>query len=348
MQVASVLVYIENRGSAPRQASISVLGEGRRIASSLGATLYAFALVEERGNMQPADYRDSLVKVLGLAGADQVVLMSAPSSSHDGPGRWTLQGQAFYTACVQLKPTLVLIAATGTGRDIAARLATRTRAVFLAEPSVEYGPKGQVILSQVLAGGSKVRRVSLEEIGMPAVITLSPSWHLPAQGYDEAEAMYVDPPMQLDPPAESKQGLEYLDSRDDVGAALADARIIVVAGGGVASKESLALVRELAEALGGVLGCTATLSERGLAAPELAVGVGARHVSPELYVVCGASGSRDHLDAVGPHAEIVAINSDPTAAIFRYATYGIVSSIEEALPDLIKELRAKAPAQVLP
>jgi hypothetical protein len=65
--VACILVYIESDGETPRRASLEALGEGRRMASYLGATLHA--LVSLTGPIRDDD-EDHWVPLLGQAGAD--------------------------------------------------------------------------------------------------------------------------------------------------------------------------------------------------------------------------------------------------------------------------------------
>jgi electron transfer flavoprotein alpha subunit len=82
---------------------------------------------------------------------------------------------------------------------------------------------------------------------------------------------------------------------------------------------------------------------RGLAPTERQIGIGARSVAPELYIVCAASGSSAHLGAISSDAEIVAIDIDPEAPIFRAASYGIVGDLADILPDLIAAIRKHNP-----
>jgi electron transfer flavoprotein alpha subunit len=77
--------------------------------------------------------------------------------------------------------------------------------------------------------------------------------------------------------------------------------------------------------------------------PGREIGVGGRRVAPDLYIVCGASGSVAHLGAVSPDAEIVAIDRDPAAAIFKSARWGLVGTIEELVPKLILALAPEEP-----
>jgi electron transfer flavoprotein alpha subunit len=329
--VACVLVHTEVEGDQPTDHARAVLGEGRRVASSLGASLYAVAVIPPtEASAPPSDHR--LVTLLGEAGAERVLLVPAERSS---PTLWATVGSALVAACEQIRPSLILLAATAGGRDLAPRLAAHLGAAYFAEPAVEAGPRGEVVLSRTVYGGDLWRRVSLDELDVTAVATLDDR-RAAARGTDEAEVVQLDQVRRADP------RVEVLGSAEDDGAALEHARVIVVAGGGT-TPDALALVAELARVLGGELGGTRSSCLRGLLGPGREIGVGGRHVAPDLYIVCGASGSMAHLGAVSPDAEIVAIDRDPAAPIFKAARWGLVGTIEELVPGLIAALATPGP-----
>ncbi len=318
-----------------------MLGEGRRIATTLGATLYVF-VPQPYSSDNPINseeqraQRGKLVLELGRGGADKIAMM--PMAEKAGPSTWTKLGESLFSACQQIKPRVVLLAANYAGRDIASRLAARMRAALIAEPAIEYRDEGGVVLSRPVFGADPALEMSLEDIASCVVATLAPGACRPTRGDDEAEALTFDAVEEGDP-----AGIEYLDSAVDPGAGLDSARVIVVAGDGVGDAAGYALVGRLAEALGGELAATRALSARGIAPPERVIGLGARHVSPEIYIVCAASGSNEHLAAVSPAATLVAINSDPDAPIFRAASYGIVGAVEQVIPELVDALPAGQP-----
>jgi len=329
--VACVLVHIEVEGDQPTDHARAVLGEGRRVASSLGASLHAVAVIATTDRAtSPTDHR--LVTALGEAGADRVLLIAAERPQ---PTLWATIGQALVVACEQVRPSLVLLAATAGGRDVGPRLAARLGGAFFAEPAVEAGPRGEVVLSRTVYGGDLWRRISLDDLDVVAVATLDDR-RAPARGADEAEVV------QLEDVIKGDARVEIAGAADDDGAALERARIIVVAGGGTTA-DAMPLLAELAKVLGAELGATRTSCLRGLLGHGREIGVGGRHVAPDLYVVCGASGSVAHLGAVSSDAEIVAIDRDPQAPIFKAARWGLVGTIEDLVPGLIAALGAPAP-----
>lgn len=324
--MACVLVQTDVADACPTAAARAILGEGRRIASSLGAALYAVAWVPPGQDTGPA--AQALAAELGRGGADRVVLIATPRR----PALWLTRGPALAAVCDEIRPSLVVLPSDAGGRDLAPRLAARLGAVFLADPSVEAGPRGEVVLARRVYDGELWRRVQLDELEQAAVITLSPD-RPPAHGADEAELVAVE--------VETAAGPEVVGERPSDGGALAHARIVVVAGAGV-SATTLPLVEALARALGAELAGTRAACTRGIIAADREVGVGARSIHPALYVVCGASGSSAHLGAISSDAEIVAIDRDPRAPIWKAARWGLVGTLEEHVPALLAALEPAA------
>jgi electron transfer flavoprotein alpha subunit len=320
--VASVLVYINTSAGRPERHSLEVLGEGRRIASTLGATLYAYAEVEEA-----KENCSDLIADLGQGGVDRVLVR--PQQSTEGPALWSTRGQRMTEAAVQVHPQVVILAADDCSHDVGPRLAAELGGAFIAEPAVHYGSHGEVIFSRLVYGSTHHKRLNTEDSPVPIVITLTSGSYPPADGVDDAEAFFFDAGA-----VPEEQSFDLIDSATDEDSRLEHAAIVVVAGAGLSSDE-IELARELSESLGGEFGATHSVCEAGHVDSSREVDVSARRISPQLYIACGASGSAGHLGAVSSDAEIIAINTDARAPIFRVASYGVVGKAEEILPQLI-------------
>lgn len=114
---------------------------------------------------------------------------------------------------------------------------------------------------------------------------------------------------------------------------LAEARVVVAAGNGIGKKEHLALVKQLADLFpkSAVAG-SRPVCDRGWLPYNRQVGVTGVQVSPELYIACGISGAYQHIAGMQASGLIVAINTDPNAAIFNVSDIGVVADLTEFIP----------------
>jgi electron transfer flavoprotein alpha subunit len=125
---------------------------------------------------------------------------------------------------------------------------------------------------------------------------------------------------------------------------LAGAEIIVSGGRGMCGSENFAILQQLADELGGAVGCSRAAVEAGWMSAERQVGQTGKTVRPKIYFACGISGAIQHLVGMQSSDVIIAINQDRKAPIFEVATYGIVGDVFQVIPamiDQIRELKSK-------
>ena len=123
------------------------------------------------------------------------------------------------------------------------------------------------------------------------------------------------------------------------GVDLTAADVVVAAGRGLGGPENLDIVRELAAALGGVVGASRAVTDAGWLPHELQIGSSGATVSPKLYVACAISGAIQHLVGMRGSRFVVAINKDPDAPIFGAADVGIVGDALEVIPAITEAVR---------
>ncbi len=235
-------------------------------------------------------------------------------------------------------PDLILLGATPSGRDVAARLAAKLGRAYLSECTDLAIDGAAVEATRGMYAGKVRARV---RAALPAVVSVRPNAFPLSDGAADPQVTGVA--------AQDAPGLTFVRFEPTASGGgrvpLSEARVIVSGGRGLKGPEGWTQVEALADVLGAALGASRAVTDAGWRPNEEQVGQTGKTVSPDLYIALGISGAIQHLAGMTSSKVIVAVNKDPDADIFKVADYGIVGDVFEFLPafaDAVKNAKAGA------
>jgi len=320
----SILVVAELDAGAPDKHTQELLGLARSLAQACGGTVAAALLAAEDKGAASA---------LIARGADRVFF-----AAHAGLAGY--QAEAWVAAaaeiCRQAAPAVVLACHSACGADLAPRLAFRLD-TMVATGCVEVAyDGGRLAATRPCYGGNARETVSIKT--SPAVLTVRPGSYdaLAPDAARRGEVTRLEP--QIDTAA---QRVKVLERRRDAadGVRLEDARVIVAGGRGLNGPDGFRVLEELAAALGGAVGASRVPCDLEWCPRSWQIGLTGKTVRPDLYIAVGISGAGHHMAGCGNAKAIVAVNTDPEAAIFKDARFGVVGDFQEFVPAFIEEVR---------
>ena len=322
-----VWVFCEQKKGVVQSISFELLGEGRKLADKLGVHLCAVLL---------GSGMEAVAAELGERGADKVYLVDHPAlkSYQDDP-----YTEVLVRLAEEYKPEAILCGATTIGRSLVSRVAIKIDAGLTADcTELDIDPKERLLLQTRPAFGGNIMATIITPNHRPQMATVRHKVMKEAaiDKTRKAEVIKKSYPEEV-----FSSRTRLLDIVEEIGETvnLSEADIIVSGGRGLGGKEGLALVSELAKALGGAVGASRSAVDADWIPYSHQVGQTGKTVCPKLYIACGISGQIQHLIGMQSSKVIVAINKDPDAPIFKVATYGIVGDVFEILPALTREFR---------
>lgn len=233
-------------------------------------------------------------------------------------------------------PSLLLVGATGWGRDVAGTLVGITdRPVLVNASRVSWGDEGPVVEASTFGGRLITRSTFLAPGGIVLVRPGSV-----AVRSAEAPGRVGIAAAGGGAPAPRFRVVERV-AQPAGGQSVEEARRIVGAGRGVAGAEGLAVLEELASELGAVVGATRAVVDSGWLPYASQIGQTGKLVRPDLYLACGVSGAIQHKVGVQTAGTIVSINRDPEAPIREFADLVAVGDLFEVVPRLARLLRTR-------
>ena len=232
----------------------------------------------------------------------------------------------------KVSPDFIFASGSSSSRDLFPRLAAAKDFAFASDCTAAQKSADTLVVSKPMYSGKCTAEVSLKNKSI--VLMRANQYPINAAGSATANIQnlaFAKPDLKTI----VKEVVKSASKRVD----LTEANIIVSGGRGLKEAANFKVLEELADVLGGAVGASRAVVDAGWVSHSMQVGQTGKTVSPSLYFACGVSGAIQHLAGMRSSKVIVAINTDPEAPIFQYATYGIVGDALQIVPMLSQEFK---------
>lgn len=307
-----------------------LLGCGRKLADKLGEGLSAALLGSE-----VKGFASELIAY----GADKVYVVDAPLLKNYQTDSYTAVMEKMVK---QLMPRILLLGQTAIGRDLAPRLAFRLgTALSMDCVELDIDPETKLLLQTRPVYGGNARAIFTTKL-QPQMVTVRAKAMSPLERNDSRKGEIINVEAGIDASIIRAKVVDKV-KEEVVGVKLEDALVVVAGGRGIGGAEGFKQLEELARLLKGAVGATRPAIDNAWVPTQVQIGLTGKIVTPDVYIAVALSGSSQHMAGCSGAKNIIAINKDPEANIFREARFGIVGDWKQAIPAFagkVKELLA--------
>lgn len=320
-----ITVYVDHVEGDIHPVTLELLGKARELADKIGHPVQALFLGSGIG--------DKAHELLHY-GVDKVYVVDTPELMDFKIESYTAAFEAYIN---KVKPSAILVGATSVGRQLAPRIAARFKTGLTADCTILDMHDNTDLVQIRPAFGGNIMAEILTTNTRPQLATVRYKVMNAPERSEEAKGEVI--PLEV-PADKLKARMEVLGIiKKEKEKTIESAEVLLVAGRGLKKPEDIAMVRQLAEALGGDVACTRPLVEAGWMEAAHQIGLSGRTVRPKLIITCGVSGAIQFVAGMNNSEQVVAINSDPEAPIFKVANYALVGDIYEIIPQLIEKIK---------
>lgn len=314
-----ILVLVDHDRGELDQLSLRALTAARKLGQDVEAIV-----IGKEGT--------ALAGIVGEYGAKVLHVASHANLTDYTP---MASGRALKDLVEKLKPAAVLAAGSPRGNEQLAHLAAFLDLPMAAECSeITLGSPHHVLRARW--AGNLIESANVHA-GLLIASVLAFSTEPESANGSAATVSEFEP--ALEPADYAVKVLSRDAGESKGGVTLVDAKVIVSGGRGVGGPDGFGQIEELANLLGGTVGCSRVVTSSGWRPHAEQVGQTGTKVAPDLYIAAGISGAMQHIAGMKNSKTIVVINTDPEAPILSYADYAIIGDLHQVIPALTSAIR---------
>jgi len=322
--MVDIWIWVQQREGEIEEGTYGLVTEAKRLIAELGDAGQVTAVA-----LGPAS--ESELELLGTYGVHRVL-----HATNDRMNRY--QGEIFARALFDIvnkeNPNCLLMAQSAETEDLAQRVAAMLNTALVTRAmDFSMAADGTARAVRPVANGYLFEDVTLDTCPTPIVVFLpAVLFETHPDGDTAATVTQVALPQPADDlKTRTVQVIEAAPEDLD----LSEADIIVAGGRGVGKADAFDIIHDLARTIGGSVGGTRPIIDWGDLPYERQIGQTGKYVSPRLIINCGISGANEYTAGMEKAQQVIAIDRNPRARMFRFADLGVVGDVHEILPLLI-------------
>ena len=313
------LVLIEQRDGKLRESSLEAVVAATKITAEVEAVVIGEGVA-------------SIAEQISKYGVKKTYVADDANLKHYHPLAYA---EVIGSAIKEAGANVVMGLSSPLTKDLLAFVAGKNGYAAVTDVTEIKAESSKFVCQKPMYAGKTIATVELDAGSHPAVIGVRPkafSAQTADGGSADTQALSVSP---------VESGLSVVGhqtvAQDKVD--LTEADVIISGGVSMGSAEKFKILEECADVLGATVGASRAAVNEGYASHDMQVGQTGKTVSPQLYIACGISGAIQHMAGMRTSKTIVAINTNPDAAIFNIADFGIVADLFEVVPALTAKLK---------
>jgi len=328
--MVDIWIFVQQRDSEIEEVTFGLITEANRLLEQLGEAGQVTAVALGSAS-------ESVLETLGTYGVSRVLRVADGRMSR-------YQGEVFARALFDLvqkeNPACLLMAQSSETEDLAQRVAAFMKTALVTRAmDFSMAADGTARAIRPVANGYLFEEMVLNTRPTPIVLFL-PSVLFDTEPDRETTAPVTNIPFKVPADDLKTRTVKVIEAApEDLD--LEEADIIVAGGRGIGKGELFDIIHALARAIGASVGGTRPVIDWGVLPYERQIGQTGKYVSPRLIINCGISGANEYTAGMEKSQQVIAIDLNPRARMFRFADLGIIGDAHEILPLLISRIEGQ-------
>lgn len=328
--MTDIWILVQQRDSEIEEVTFGLITEANRLLEQLGEAGQVTAVALGSAS-------ESVLETLGTYGVSRVLRVADGRMSR-------YQGEIFARALFDLvqkeNPACLLMAQSSETEDLAQRVAAFMKTALVTRAmDFSMAADGTARAIRPVANGYLFEEMVLNTRPTPIVLFL-PSVLFDTEPDRETTAPVTNIPFKVPADDLKTRTVKVIEAAPEE-LDLEEADIIVAGGRGIGKGEPFDIIHALARAIGASVGGTRPVIDWGVLPYERQIGQTGKYVSPRLIINCGISGANEYTAGMEKSQQVIAIDLNPRARMFRFADLGIIGDAHEILPLLISRIEGQ-------